>query len=172
MEYLQINEHNRLYEFDPNRNYCNAESIEEKMFCAFLEQYGWEKFKNREYNSGKHHIYVIFNYEADNPIWVGFLHVLECDNVSKKSIQKLHLLKEDLFGNKVVFIHTINVRFLFRREKYASYMVDVVKQRFLKRADLMVEATKKGKKFWPAVGFTKVQRTLRGQFMICPKGSV
>ena len=71
-----------------------------------------------------------------------------------------------------MFIHTINVRFLFRREKYASYMVDVVMQIFLNRADLMVEATKKGKKFWPAVGFTKVQRTLRGQFMICPKGSV
>lgn len=171
MEYLQINEDSRLYEFDPNKNYCNAGTIEEKMFCTFLEQYGWEKYKNQEYNSGKHHIYVIFNYKMEEPIWVGFLHVLECDNISKKCIQKLHFLKEDLFGNKVVFIHTINVIRFFRRKKYASYMVDVVKQRFLKKADLMVEATKKGKKFWPAVGFIKVQRTLKGKFMIYPKGS-
>ena len=102
MKYLQINEHNSLYEFDPNRNYRNAESIEEKMFCTFLEQYGWEKFKNQEYNSGKHHVYVILNKETIYPIWVGFLHALECDNVSKKSIQKLHFLKEELFGNKVM----------------------------------------------------------------------
>lgn len=103
------------------------------------------------------------------PVWVGFLHALECDRISKDIIQKWHFVNEKYFNNKVVFIHTIKVRFRFRRKKYASYMVDVVKQRFLPAADLMVEATKKGKKFWPAVGFIKVNRTLKGQFMICTK---
>ena len=159
MEFLQVNQYSRLYEFDPNRNYQNVTSAEERLFCAFLKRYGWDKFKNQEYNSGKHHIYVIFNYESNEPIWVGFIHVLECDRTSKKCIQKLHFLKEDWFGNKVVFIHTINVSFFFRRKKYASYMVNIVKRNFLKKADLMVEATKKGKKFWPAVGFVKIQKS-------------
>lgn len=169
MKYLQVDEYSRLYEFDPNKNYKNADSMEEKIFCDFLKQYGWEKYKNQEYNSGKHHIYVVFNYESVQPIWVGFIHVLECDGISKKCIQKAHFVKEEFFKNEIVFIHTICVNCRFRRRKYASYMVDIVKNNFMKKADLMVEATKKGKKFWPAVGFTKVQRTLRGQFMICPK---
>lgn len=171
VEYVQVNKYSRLYEFDPNKNYYNATSIEERMFCSFLKQYKWEKFKGQEYNSGKHHIYVIFNYELGEPIWVGFIHVLECDRISKKCIQEIHFLEENLFGNEIVFIHTINVKFFFRHKKYASYMVNIVKSNFLKKADLMVEATKKGKKFWPTVGFIKVQKTLRGQFMICPKGS-
>lgn len=171
MEYLQINEYSRLYEFDPNQNYEDSSSAEEKLFCDFLKQYKWEKYKNQDYNSGKHHIYVVFNYEIEEPVWVGFIHILECDEISKKCIQEIHFLKKDLFCNRVVFVHTINVRFFFRHKKYASYMVNIVKSNFLKKADLMVEATKKGKKFWPAVGFVKVQKTLRGQFMICPKGS-
>ncbi len=171
MEYLQVDEYSRLYEFDPNKNYQNADSIEEKMFCIFLKQYGWELYRDEEYNSGKHHIYMMFNYEKDIPRRVGFIHILECDSISKKCIQKIHFLKEELFNKRVVFIHTIHVCLGFRRKKYASYMVNVVKRNFLKKADLMVEATKKGTKFWPAVGFIKVQKTPKGQFMICPKGS-
>ena len=50
----------------------------------------------------------------------------------------------------------------FRRKGYAKCMVNVVKEKFMRKATLMVEATKKGKKFWPAVGFVKVRRTLMG----------
>lgn len=138
---------------------------------CFSEKYGWEKFKGEDYNSGEHHIFVIFNYQLGEPLWVGFLHALECDGISKEIIRKLHFLNRDLFLNKVVFIHTIDVRRSFRHKKYASCMVEVVKQEFSPRADIMVEAVKKGKKFWPKVGFVKVQRTLRGQFMIYPKGN-
>lgn len=172
MEYVQVNEYDRLYEFDPNINYSKLNSLEEKMFCMFLEQYGWERYKNYAYNCGKHHIYVMFNYKNGEPIWVGFLHVLECNSVSKNCIQELHFLDKKLFGNRVVFIHTINIRYFFRHRGYASYMVGIVKQRFSTKADLMVEATKKGKRFWPAVGFVRVQRTLRGQFMLYPKESM
>ena len=171
MKYIQqINENCKLYEFDPNKNYSNGKSPEEKLFCIFLKQYGWEKFKHYAYNRGRHHIYVIFDYKSEDPVWVGYLHALECDAVSKKCIQELHFLKEDLFRNRVVFIHTINVGFFFRHRKYATYMVDIVKQRFSSMADIMVEATKKGKKFWPAVGFIKVQKTPKGLFMVWPKG--
>lgn len=170
MEYIQVDEYSRLYEFDPNIEYQNANSIEGKMFHAFIEQYGWELFKNKKYNSGQHHIYVIINYQKDKPRWVGFIHILECDKISKKSIQEIHFVKEELFNKKVVFIHTIRVELGFRRKKYASYLVNVVKRNFLSKADLMVEATKKGKKFWPAVGFIDVKRTPKGRFMICPKG--
>ena len=45
------------------------------MFSSILEQYCWDIYKDFPYNSGKHHIYVIFNYERDNPQWVGFIMV-------------------------------------------------------------------------------------------------
>lgn len=170
MEYIQIDDYNRLYEFDPNKNYDKSNLIEAKLFCVFLEQYQWEKFKNYDYNKGKHHFYVIFNYERGNPLWVGFLHALECNEVSKKSIRVCNFVgNTDIFKENVVFIHTINVNFFFRRRGYASYMVNIVKDRFIHKANLMVEATKKGKKFWPAMGFSSIQRTLRGRFMICYK---
>lgn len=56
MEYLQINEYSRLYEFDPNQNYEDGSSAEEKLFCDFLKQYKWEKYKYQDYNSGKRNI--------------------------------------------------------------------------------------------------------------------
>ncbi len=169
MDYLQISENDRLYEFDPNKEYGYSNGIEEKMFFSFLEQYCWDIYRDFPYNSGKHHIFVIFNYERDNPRWVGFLHALECDEISKRSIQEIHFLKKELFSRKVVFIHTIRVGFFFRRKGYARYLATFVKQRFSAQADIMVEATKKGKKFWPTAGFFIVQKTPKGQFMICPK---
>ncbi len=173
MRYIQVDENNRMYEFDPNLNYSNSDVEEEKIFNGFLKQYQWEKFKEHDYNRGKHHIFVIFNYEREIPLWVGFLHALECNNISKKSIQELNLIKNsDIFKGNVVFIHTISVEFFFRRKGYASFMVNVVKERFLHKATLMVEATKKGKKFWPAVGFVIVQRTLKGKFMLCNEKNV
>ena len=156
MDYIQVNEYSRLYEFDPNKKYNkNSILIEERIFCRFLEQYGWEKFKREEYNSGKNHIYVILDYKREKPEWVGFMHVLECNGISKRCIQKIYFLEDKLFSKKVVFIHTIDVQRPFRRQNYASYMVEMVRKNFGEKADLMVEATKKGKKFWPAVGFCK-----------------
>lgn len=101
----------------------------------------------------------------------GFLHALECEDISKLCIKELHYLNDNLFYDRVIFIYTIKAGFFYRRKKYASYMVNVVKKNSLQQADLIVEATKKGKKFWSAVGFINVQRTPCAQFMICPKGS-
>ena len=171
MDYVKINEYDRLYDFDPNVEYSDSNCIEERMFSAFLKQYGWEYYKDFPYNSGKHHIYVIINYEKEKPRWIGFLHALECDGISKRNIQEIHFLGKALFDRKVVFIHTIRVGFFFRRKGYARYMTEFVKQRFSEKADIMVEATKKGKKFWPAVGFIMVQKTPKGCFMIYPKGN-
>lgn len=60
MKNAQINEYCRLYEFDPNKNHRNSNVPEYKLFCRFLEQYGCEQCKNYGYNSGKHHIFMIF----------------------------------------------------------------------------------------------------------------
>ncbi len=165
----QIDNYNKLYEFNPNKQYRYSKIPEEKMFCSFLEEYGWERFKDFDYNNGKNHIYVIFNYEKGVPMWVGFLHALECNKRSKECIQEKHFLKEELFRGRVVFIHTINIKRQFRHKGYGRYMVDIVKNNFSQYADLMVEATKKGKRFWPAVGFSKIQRTPKGIFMRYPK---
>lgn len=165
----EINDSNKIYEFDPNKHYRNTNCEEVKLFNIFLEQYGWKNFKDSSYNSGKHHIYVIFNYEEKKPRWVGFLHALECDVMSKNIIRKWHFVNEKYFKEEVVFIHTIDVREPFKRQKYATCMVDAVKNIFAKNAIIMVEAVKKGKKFWPSVGFKKVRRTLKGNFMVFPK---
>jgi len=164
----QIKKNFKIFEFDPNK-YYNGESLEEKIFLIFLRKYGWEEYKNYAYNRGQHHIYVIFDYTPGTPVWVGFLHALECDDISKKLIQQIYFLEEALFDNKVVFIHTISIRFRYRHKRYATSLVNIVKQEFSEKADIMVEAVKKGKKFWPAVGFIRVQKTPKGEFMLLEK---
>ena len=37
-----------------------------------IRQYGGERFKYVDYNSGKHHVYVIFDYYKGKPIWGDF----------------------------------------------------------------------------------------------------
>lgn len=49
---------------------------DKKLFYIFLKQYGWEKFKHYAYIRGQHHIYVIFVYKSEDPVWEGYLHTL------------------------------------------------------------------------------------------------
>lgn len=167
-----LDDYCKMVEFDPNASYKEPLTREEKLFLAFLMRYGWEKYKHEEYASGKHHIYMIFSYRHPARIQlVGFMHIMECNEKSKLAIQSCNLLygKEELFRKKVVYIHTIDVIWKFRRRGYASWLVNYVKEHYGKNASIMVEAVKKGKKFWPAVGFEIVQKTLRGYFMMYRK---
>lgn len=62
---IQINLSDRHYKLEPNDNYRNTQTKEEKIFCDLLKQYQWDKYKNETYNSGRHHIYVIFKYKRE-----------------------------------------------------------------------------------------------------------